>query len=124
MQGMTERRKFLRLKAPVGLRIITKDSRVFNPPVKNFSARGVMFETGEKLSQNDQVEITLLLPNVKNPVHVNGKVIWHKKSGEQDKEISDVGCEFVKIEEDNKNTFLRFFCDLIYDKSISFKKED
>ena len=37
-----------------------------------------------------------------------------KKLSLEDNSPFDVGTELVDIEEDNKNTFLKFLCDLIY----------
>jgi len=121
VQNYSERRKFIRMEAPVGLRVITPDNKIFNPTVKNFSTLGIRFETDESLSENQQLDITLLLPNVRNPVHISGRVVWQKQS--EARAGYDVGCEFTRIEEDNKNSFLKFFCDLIYDGAVTVKKE-
>jgi len=47
-------------------------------------------------------------------VHAKGKVIWIKQLSLEDDAARDVGIELIEIEEDNKNTFLKFLCDLIY----------
>jgi len=123
MNGDTERRKYLRLEAPVNLRIITEDGCMERPKVKNVSPLGIGFESNKELKDNEKLELTLELPNTQNPVHIEGRVVWHKKISLEDNAPLDVGCEFVKIEEDNKNTFLRFFCDLIYEKGETKKEE-
>ena len=113
-KGDAERRQYLRIEAPLGLRIITEDGRIENPRVKNISPVGIGFETGEEINDGEKLELKLELPSAKNPIHIQGKVIWHKKTSLEDGAPFEVGCEFVKIEEDNKNTFLKFLCDTIY----------
>ncbi|NQT22198.1 MAG: PilZ domain-containing protein [Candidatus Omnitrophica bacterium] len=109
-----ERRKYLRIEVPLNLRIITESGDMDSPKVKNISPLGIRFETKKQLKDGDHLELTLELPKAKNPVHIHGKIIWHKKTSLEDNASFDVGCEFIRIEEDNKNTFLKYFCDLIY----------
>jgi len=111
-----ERRKYLRIEVPLDLRIITESGEMDAPKVKNVSPLGIKFETKKILKDGEKLELTLYLPKAKNPVHIQGKVIWHQKIALQDDSPYNVGCEFIKIEEDNKNTFLKYFCDLIYNK--------
>ncbi|MFH1791815.1 MAG: PilZ domain-containing protein [Candidatus Omnitrophota bacterium] len=118
MTGMYhERRRYLRLKAPLGLRIITRDNKVATTSVKNISPVGLRFVFDENVPESDRLELTLVLPGADNPVHVQGKIIWQKKMTVSGGFAYDTGIEFVNVEEDNKNTFLRFLCDLIYRKS-------
>lgn len=117
--NLKDRRKYLRLEAPIPARIITEDSRVYKTVVKNLSALGMRFELEVSLNDGSGLDITLYLPDAKNPVHILGSSVWHKEN----KNVFDVGCEFSRIEEDNKNTFLKFFCDLIYGESIKFYEE-
>ena len=111
-----ERRKYLRIEAPLALRIITKDGNIEKPKVKNVSPIGLRFETKKEPKDGGILELTLELPDTKNPIHIQGKIVWHKKTTLEDNAPFDVGCEFIKIEEDNKNTFLRYLCDLMYEK--------
>ena len=60
------------------------------------------------------LEIKLDIPEVPNPVHAKGKIMWKKKLSLEDNAPFDIGAELLDIEEDNKNTFLKFLCDLIY----------
>ena len=113
-KGNAERRKYLRIEIPLKLRIITDANYVEDCTIKNLSPLGVRFETKKELKDGEDLELTLNLPDSANPVHIEGKVVWHKKASLEDGAPFDVGCEFVKIEEDNKNTFLRYYCDLMY----------
>jgi len=118
-----ERRKYLRLEAPIGIRIITPQLAVDMPSVRNLSPLGLRFETKERVKDGDVLDVSLTLPEAKNSVHLQSKVVWHRDASGAKPELNDVGCEFIKIEEDNKNTFLKFFCDLIYGKIENIKKE-
>jgi hypothetical protein len=66
------------------------------------------------LNESSVAELKLDLPGTQNPVHAKGIVVWKKKISLEDRSPYDVGIEFSEIEEDNKNTFLKFFCDHIY----------
>ncbi len=116
-KGNAERRKYLRIEAPpVGLRVITGDGDIEKPKLKDISPIGIRFETKKELKDGEKLELTLELPDTKNPVHIRGKVVWYKKTSLENHAPFDIGCAFIKIEEDNKNTFLKYFCDLMYGK--------
>lgn len=111
-----ERRKFLRLEAPIDITYtVSENGRVYNTTTKDLSADGLRFETRDKtLAESSVMELKLDIPGTANPIHVEGKVIWKRKLSLEDAAPFDVGLEFTKIEEDNKNTFLKYLCDLIY----------
>ena len=44
-------------------------------------------------------------------------MVWIKQLSLEDDAPYDIGIELTEIEEDNKNTFLKFLCDLIYNLS-------
>ncbi len=114
-KGDAERRKYLRIETPdISLRVVTEDGHIEKPKMKNISPLGLRFETQKELKDGEKLELTLELPKTQNPIHIKGKVVWLKKTSLEDIALFDVGCEFVKIEEDNKNTFLKYFCDLMY----------
>jgi hypothetical protein len=78
------------------------------------------FETPDKfIKESDILEIKMILKDTLNPVHAKARVIWKRKVSLEDAAPYNCGLEFVEIEEDNKNTFLKFLCDLIY----NIKKE-
>lgn len=112
-----ERRKYIRLGIPIDiiLRQQKQPSKEYKIPSKNISASGTLLELGEQLEIGEPLELKLVIPNAPNPVHAIGEVVWTTK--EPDKNIFNTGIQFVKIEEDNKNTFLKFLCDAIYKSS-------
>ena len=101
---------------PVAFSYISADgSTVEQGVTKNMSAHGLRFETTDKaLKEADFIEMKLTLPGAANPVHAKASVIWKKKLSLEDSSPFDTGVGFTEIEEDNKNTFLKNLCDLIY----------
>lgn len=115
MAHFEEKRKFLRLNMPVEMEYVLPGANKICTAVTNdIAAGGLRFATNEQLQKDLNFEIKLKLPNVQNPVHASGRVAWLKKLTLEDSAPFDVGVEFLKIEEDNKNTFLKYLCDLIY----------
>lgn len=113
---LAERRKYIRLETPAEMTYATLGSlKVYNAAGKNISADGLRFETRDRiLKESSMIELKLNLLDAANPVHAKGKVIWKKKLSLEDAAPFDVGVEFTEIEEDNKNTFLKYLCDLMY----------
>ena len=111
-----ERRKYLRAETPLSVRIITKNKVVQEIETKDISPIGMRFETKDPdININDLVELKIEIPGALCPVHAKAKVVWKKRLSRKDgSSFDDIGCEFTKIEEDNKNTFLKYFCDLLY----------
>jgi len=111
-----ERRRYIRLFVPIGI-IYTNlsEGKIHNADTKDISAEGVRFEAADKLlNKSDLIELRLNIPGAPNPVHTRGRVMWKEKLTLEDNSPFDFGVEFLEIEEDNKNTFLKFLCDLIY----------
>ena len=123
--SVQERRKYLRVETPLQIRVITKDKGIIETTTKNISPLGLRFEfTGEGLEAKDEIELRMEIPNTLNPVHAKARVVWKKKLSTEDKAPFDLGCEFTKIEEDNKNTFLKYFCDLLYKQAEQVEKQE
>ena len=116
INDLCERRRYVRLKTPVTFSYISADgSRVDQAVTKNISANGLRFETLDRdLKESDLIEMKLLILGASNPVHTKARVIWKRKLSLEDSSPFDAGVEFTEIEEDNKNTFLKNLCDLIY----------
>jgi Tfp pilus assembly protein PilZ len=114
-KNIEEKRKYLRLNNELKMEFTLPNSdRVYAATTKDISALGIRFETKEKLAEGSMLEIKLKVPSAQNPVHASGRIAWLKRLNLEDDAPSDVGVEFLKIEEDNKNTFLKYLCDLIY----------
>ena len=114
--GIVERRKYERLPVPITLSYVSQNNNVLqHTTARNISAEGIGFDTNDKVTtESDVIDLIINIPGAPNPVHAKGKVAWKKKLTLEDTAPYEFGVEFVKIEEDNKNTFLRFLCDLLY----------
>jgi len=113
---LVERRRYVRLKVPLQVSYTFPGSGMIHQAVtKNISADGIRFETRDaELKESAVIDIILDAPGTPNPIHAKGKVIWRRKVSLEDGAPMDCGIELIEIEEDNKNTFLKFLCDLIY----------
>ena len=115
MRKPEERRKFTRYAMPLPMAyILDGENIVHRSTVKNISSLGVRFESPKALKEGATLELKLELPKAANPVHAQGRLAWVRKTTLEDNCPYDIGLEFVRIEEDNKNTFLKFLCDLAY----------
>lgn len=112
-----ERRRYVRLQTPITVTYtLPETGNVITTNTKNLSADGMRFETSDRsVKESDVLELKMLIPEAPNPVHAKVKVIWKKRMSLEDSAPYDCGVEFAEIEEDNKNTFLKFLCDLIYE---------
>ncbi len=112
-----ERRKFIRLEIPVEV-LYTYDgtNHLYQSSSKNISAEGIRFTSVTMPPKNVGVKLEIKLAHSPNPIHTRGKIIWAKRTSLEDGAPYDVGIEFTEIEEDNKNTFLKFLCDVIYEQ--------
>ena len=111
-----ERRRYVRLETPITISyVLPEGESILHTSTKNISADGMRFQTFDKaLVEGDLVSLNLHIPEAVNPVHAKAAVIWRKRISLEDGAPYDVGLEFTEIEEDNKNTFLRFLCDIMY----------
>jgi len=115
MKKIEERRKYIRLEVPVQLKYILEGKPIRKEvTTKDLSCDGLRFISAEDLKTDIELEMDIIIPKAANPVHVKGKAVWSKRLTLEDGSPFEVGVEFVKIEEDNKNTFLKYLCDLIY----------
>lgn len=114
--GFRERRRYVRLNTPVEISYFPGGGRKVSSAVTtNLSADGLRFQTKDKgIDKGDSLEIKLSMAGAANPVHAKAEVIWKKRLSLEDGSPFDVGMAFVSIEEDNKNTFLKNLCDLLY----------
>ena len=116
---MREKRKFIRFEVSLKANYsIQKEPKVEKTGiVKDVSAGGVQLLTEQKVDVGNKIELKIFIPEALNPVHLSGIVLWSKESNPERGLSYQAGIEFGKIEEDNKNTFLRFLCGLMYKKT-------
>lgn len=115
MKKPEERRKFTRYTMPLQMSyVMEEEDTICKGVTKNISSLGIRFECEKELKEGATLELKLEIPKAPNPVHAQGKLVWVRKLTLEDTSLYDIGMEFLKIEEDNKNTFLKFLCDLAY----------
>jgi len=116
---MREKRRFIRFDIVLKVAyIVQKELRAEKlGTTKNVSAQGMQLLTGDKLEPGDRVDLKIFVPEALNPVHMKGVVMWSKDPEPVKSHSYSAGVDFGKVEEDNKNTFLKFLCDLMYAKT-------
>ncbi len=114
--GSSEQRNYIRTNVYVPMFLYVqgpKETEKIHARTCNISASGMMIELDTQVPAGEKVKIDITAPGSLNPIHCSGKTVWSDFSDAQSK--FQCGIEFVSIEEDNKNTFLKFLCDLIYE---------
>jgi len=116
---MKESRRFLRFDVDLKVDyMIQREPKIERTGLtKDICAEGMQLLTEEKLQKGDKLEFKITLPEALNPVHLNGNVMWSKDLSPEQKFSCSAGVEFGEIEEDNKNTFLQYLCNLMYLKT-------
>lgn len=109
------RRKYLRLTIPlkVAYRRWEDAQQDHASQSVDLSAEGIRLSLPNQLKVGDRLELRLELPKAPNPVHILGEIVWVTESKEGG---YDTGVRFQQFEEDNKNTFLKYFCELLYER--------
>ena len=114
---MREKRRFIRFDIALKTAyIVQKEPKIEKFGItKDISARGIQLLTSEKLESWNKVDLKLFIPEALNPAHIKGVIVWSKElAGGVEGYSYSAGIDFEKIEEDNKNTFLKFLCSLMY----------
>jgi len=121
---MKEKRKLIRfsISLKVEYTVDREPNIIKKGKSKDISAGGIHLITEERLRTGSKLALKLFIPDALNPVHLNGTVLSSKEIEINRKLSYSENIEFGEIEEDNKNTFLKFLCNLMYGK-IGKEKE-
>ena len=113
---LVERRKYIRLDTPCEIiYTLPDDDKLYRENTTNISPNGLRFQTrSDIITPGMAIEIRLNIKGLSSPIHATAKVVWKKRLSLDDASLFDVGLEIVSIEDDNKNTFLKFLCDSLY----------
>ncbi len=90
---------------------------------RDVSAHGIQLLTNDRLVIGDKLDMRISVPEALNPAHIKGTVVWSRESDSPKAYAYSAGVDFDKIEEDNKNTFLKFLCNLMHPKEEDKKEE-
>jgi c-di-GMP-binding flagellar brake protein YcgR len=108
---MKEKRKFVRLKAPIGLlyRRVSKlrRHRQTQSLVRDLSIAGVRFGVKEDLRHGDLVEVDIQIPHLVEPVHAVGEVVWFSRA-EAARGGNEAALRFRDIEPADLNHILEY----------------
>lgn len=115
---MREKRRFIRFEISLKVNyIVQKEPKTEKTGItKDVSAGGIQLLTEEQLSTGSRVDLKIFIPEALNPAHLNGIVMWSREVSAGKRLSYGAGIEFGEVEEDNKNTFLKFLCYLMYKK--------
>ena len=115
---MREKRRFIRfdISLKVNYTIQKNPKTEKTGMTKDISAGGMQFLTQEKIDVGSRLDFKMFIPEALNPAHMNGIALWSKETTTSKGLSYCAGIEFGDIEEDNKTTFLRFLCDMLYEK--------
>ncbi len=97
---MRENRKFIRLKAPIG--VVYKLCKGKNRKetlsfIRDISGGGLRMLVKEDLREGDLLDIQLQIPHLEEPIQAIGEVIWFASSEERDGRSREAGVRFRDI---------------------------
>jgi hypothetical protein len=110
---LPERRRYIRIETPLKMELKAA-GKAYKVVSKNISPVGVRFEIGEKLNESAELSVALSLPGSAEPINIKGKVVWQAKTSLEDKAPYDTGVEIVEVANKDKNVFLKYICDTLY----------
>lgn len=109
---MIERRKFIRLPAPIGISYKpTKRGRPAKTTVsfiRNIGGGGVRFVVKEALRVGDLIDMKIEIPNVTETIRAVGEVIWYEESGDRRGEVGEAGIRFREIDAKDLHRILEY----------------
>ena len=116
-EKLAERRGYIRLREPVSVSYtVPGRDKLYTVMAGDISADGLRLRIADRdIKEGDLLEMKLGIPAIPDPVRAKGRIMWKRKLSLEDAAPFDAGVEITGIEEDDKNTFLKFLCDLIYD---------
>lgn len=117
---LPERRRFVRTYEPIKALVDKKGDR-FEVTTNNLSPMGLNFETQEKLDISTELDIVLYLPPELKAVALKGRVVWCRKASLEDFAPHTSGVEILKVRDEDKNIFLKYMCDMMYNLETSIK---
>jgi c-di-GMP-binding flagellar brake protein YcgR len=106
---MIERRKFIRLQAPIGISYKPmKKGRAPKPTIsliRNIGGGGIRFVVREELRMGELIEMKIEIPNVTGPIRAVGEVIWFEGSADGS---GEAGIRFREIDAKDLHRILEY----------------
>ena len=113
---LPERRRFVRIEIPLKV-IVKSEGREDEVITKNVSPVGLRFEIAKEFKKSEKLDLSLYIPTIDDPIDLKANVIWQDKASLEDNAPYDVGVEIIEIGDKNKNEFLKYLCDLLYEST-------
>ncbi len=108
---MRENRKFIRLRAPIGVvykPLKNKRRKETLSLIRNISGGGICIAAKEALREGDLLEIQVQIPHLKEPIEAIGEVIWYAKTNEKDRQAGEAGIRFRDISPQDLHEILEY----------------
>jgi c-di-GMP-binding flagellar brake protein YcgR len=111
---MIESRKYIRLRAPIGLvyRILRKNkkNKEVLTLVINISGGGLSLISKDDLRQGDLLDLKIHIPHLKEPIHAIGEVVWFfvDSARDKDKAAKEAGVRFRDLAPRDLNKILEY----------------
>ena len=98
---MVEKRKYIRLKAPIGVtyNLIKKHkrSKAYKSLVRDIGAGGMSLEVSDDLRAGDLLQLEIQIPHLEDPVSAIGEVVWFASLKSAERETLEAGLKFRDI---------------------------
>lgn len=95
--------------------VIEQESHSEEVIIRDISPLGLSFEIKKKIIGTKKIDLYLYLPVQEDPIFLEAKIVWQRKKSLEDNSPYNIGVEIVKIRDKNKNVFVKYMCDLLYD---------
>lgn len=108
---MRENRKFIRLKAPIGVTYKPLKNRRRKEAlslIRNISGGGICLAVKEAFREGDLLEIRVQIPHLKEPIDAVGEVIWYSETNEKDRQVREAGVRFRDISPQELHQILEY----------------
>ena len=109
---MIEKRKFIRLKAPIGVayKLVKKNvrPRTYASFSKDIGGGGVRIFVKEELRSGDLLELQIRIPHLEEPIRAIGEVMWYAVSKDRANETREAGVRFRDIDPGDLHAILEF----------------
>jgi c-di-GMP-binding flagellar brake protein YcgR len=108
-----ERRKYIRLYTDIDFTYRIKGTADLpdKAVTKNISPGGIRALVDGKIKKGDWLELNIFIPTLKNSILAIGKVIW---TVDENEGRIGVGIKFEEIDQEMKNKFLEYICQLMF----------
>ncbi len=109
---MIENRKFIRLKAPIGVvyKVLKNKSRRHKETpslVRDIGGGGICITAKDDLREGDLLKIQIQIPHLKEPIEAIGEVIWFSP-GQSERAPREAGVRFRDITTQHMHQILEY----------------